>query len=270
MLSPTSSIPESEFLDGDRFESLGTSIPGVTYLKIDTARDYVSSGISLCPPGTVLVTHNGDYHVTDAMAEYARATGVTRWFAQNSSTEDPLVIPIPIGLERARWFPHLHKRDVLVSGMATQGAILPSKLCLSNFSLSTNYVERSTCLKAGRSYSTTHEASSVTQDVYHWYVNEVLDHHFVLCPNGNGIDTHRLWETLYLGRVPVVTSSVPVRAFSDLPILILDSWEQLSSDRLNGYLTGLLSGGVPYSLDKLRFSYWQTIIAAAARLGRSG
>jgi hypothetical protein len=27
---------------------------------------------------------------------------------------------------------------------------------------------------------------------------------YVICPRGNGIDTHRVWEALYLGVVPVV------------------------------------------------------------------
>jgi hypothetical protein len=31
---------------------------------------------------------------------------------------------------------------------------------------------------------------------------------FVLCPRGNGIDTHRFWETLYKGNLPVIVDSV--------------------------------------------------------------
>jgi|TARA_R110002020_G_scaffold5803_3_gene23780 hypothetical protein len=32
----------------------------------------------------------------------------------------------------------------------------------------------------------------------------VASHDYVLCPAGNGIDTYRLWETLYLGSTPII------------------------------------------------------------------
>jgi hypothetical protein len=51
---------------------------------------------------------------------------------------------------------------------------------------------------------------------------------FVLCPRGNGIDTHRLWETLYMGGIPVVRRSESFPAvLTDLPVLVVDDWVQL-------------------------------------------
>jgi hypothetical protein len=38
------------------------------------------------------------------------------------------------------------------------------------------------------------------------YVDEILDSHFVLCPRGLGCSSHRLFETMALGRVPVILS----------------------------------------------------------------
>jgi len=39
---------------------------------------------------------------------------------------------------------------------------------------------------------------------YKEYLEELAKHYFALCLRGNGIDTHRFWEALYLGVVPVV------------------------------------------------------------------
>ena len=39
---------------------------------------------------------------------------------------------------------------------------------------------------------------------YDEYVNELTTYRFCLCIRGNGIDTHRFWESLYLGVIPVV------------------------------------------------------------------
>ena len=54
--------------------------------------------------------------------------------------------------------------------------------------------------------------------------------HFEVCPEGNGPDTHRIYEALVLGLVPVVCSSPRALAMSSLfPILVLGSWEELPS-----------------------------------------
>ncbi len=38
---------------------------------------------------------------------------------------------------------------------------------------------------------------------YEPYLQAIKDHKFVLCPSGNGIESARNWETLYMRRVPV-------------------------------------------------------------------
>jgi hypothetical protein len=51
----------------------------------------------------------------------------------------------------------------------------------------------------------------------------------VLCPEGNGVDTHRFWETLYMGGTPVVTKNTMMQSLYDkLPVIQLDSWSELS------------------------------------------
>lgn len=39
---------------------------------------------------------------------------------------------------------------------------------------------------------------------YEEYLRDLANHKFCLCIRGNGIDTHRFWESLYLGVIPVV------------------------------------------------------------------
>lgn len=47
---------------------------------------------------------------------------------------------------------------------------------------------------------------------------------FVLAPPGRGLDTHRVWEALALGAIPVVVHSSLDRLYSDYPVLIVSSW----------------------------------------------
>ena len=245
----------SELIDGDKFEALHNHEGKVTYLKTDSAVELLKMRASLCPTDHVLITHNSDLPVSYEMVQ----TGYKlprQWYAQNALVRHPKVTPIPIGLERVRWFPHLHKRDILVKFMGDPN-FKPSKLCLANFSLSTNYSKRKACLDACSSFSTVSINTSVQQNPYQFFMEEILNHYFVLCPEGNGIDTHRLWEVLYLGRIPVVTSNISVESFKDLPMLIIPSWEYLNKKILQKYLEDFQSGKIPYSLEKLSFSYWE-------------
>lgn len=51
----------------------------------------------------------------------------------------------------------------------------------------------------------------------------------VPCPEGNGIDTHRLWETIYMGGTPVILRNKYLPAvLNELPVIQLDSWSQLN------------------------------------------
>jgi hypothetical protein len=61
------------------------------------------------------------------------------------------------------------------------------------------------------------------------YSNLCSKFDFILCPSGNGIDTYRFWETLYRGRIPIVTNS----NFTDelirlgVPLLAVESFSEL-------------------------------------------
>ena len=58
---------------------------------------------------------------------------------------------------------------------------------------------------------------------------KLINYMFVACPEGNGIDTHRFWEALYLNVIPVTTNKNFYSQFENLPILAINKWEDLGS-----------------------------------------
>lgn len=52
---------------------------------------------------------------------------------------------------------------------------------------------------------------------------------FVACPIGNGKDTHRVWESLYLGAIPVMLREANLATNSNWPIHLIDNWNELAS-----------------------------------------
>lgn len=86
------------------------------------------------------------------------------------------------------------------------------------------------------------------------FLREVRNHKFVLCPPGGGVDTHRLWETLYMGSIPIVKRDPVHAAWQDLPILFVDSWDEVTLERLT--LEAARIEGSTWNMEKLKVGYW--------------
>jgi hypothetical protein len=55
----------------------------------------------------------------------------------------------------------------------------------------------------------------------------MMEYRYCICPEGNGVDTHRLWECFYLRVVPVLLKtpySLNIKNKTGLPMILLDSW----------------------------------------------
>lgn len=55
------------------------------------------------------------------------------------------------------------------------------------------------------------------------YIAKLGEYQFVLCPHGVGTDTHRFWETLLVGGVPIVETSTLDDLYSKFPCIIVKS-----------------------------------------------
>ena len=91
---------------------------------------------------------------------------------------------------------------------------------------------------------------------------------FVAAPQGRGRDTHRVWESLLLGAVPVVLRSTLDELYAGFPVVVVDSWAELNASALRGWRARL--GDDPFTAavaQRLTLPYWCGRIRAP--LGRS-
>ena len=69
---------------------------------------------------------------------------------------------------------------------------------------------------------------------YENYLNNLSKFKYSICPAGNGLDTYRMWESLYLKVIPVCVSNPLVDFYSKIfPIVVLDSWDTFSETNMN-------------------------------------
>jgi len=71
------------------------------------------------------------------------------------------------------------------------------------------------------------------------YFDLVRKYQFILCCEGNGFDTHRLWETLYQGSFPVVlrTKWSSTLEYLELTILFINNIEEINHEILKEFWT---------------------------------
>jgi len=259
-----------DYICGDRFQNELGDIPSVFYSKIDHAPMFLNNARYIKKP-FILVTHNGDFPVNQNLLDYAKTIpNLKKWFGQNIECgKDSFIESLPIGLENDGNWTAFSKRELLEKAAGQSTAVEPKKMLYLNFSFATNAVERQAAYSAAAnrvnsSMVTDCCVNTVPQMEYQQWLNDVLNHHYILCPRGNGIDTHRLWETLYLGRIPVVKRDTNNSYYEDLPILFVNEWSEVTSDLLQSSVERL-SNSMNFNMEKLKFSWWKDRIQASQK-----
>ena len=84
------------------------------------------------------------------------------------------------------------------------------------------------------------------------------EYKFILSPPGAGEDTHRTWEALYVGCIPIVRSSNLNELYTDLPVLIVEDWNIITEDYLEDQYKIIQKNKQDgcYNMDKLYLHYW--------------
>ena len=245
----------SNYISGDFFSKLSNN-KTIFYVKTD----YLDNQTwKITKNYTVLITHNSDGKIDYSdFNKFLKCGKFKYWFAQNPIINEPRLFTLPIGLMNKIW--HKYPRFNLMMEEKKKN-IKPTKLLLLSFSIKNNEVKRQQCADSfiNKSYVTNNIVDQVKNfigDVKEYdrmFFNIMLDHLFIACPEGNGIDTHRFWETLYMGRYPVVLHNRVNDAFGDLPVLILNKWEDFEREYLI-FLERIKKK--QFSYKKLTQEYW--------------
>lgn len=196
----------------------------------------------------VLVTHNSDAAVTEAYQKYLNDSKIIQWFAQNVEYKHPKLIPLPIGLGNSQW-PH---GNLEIIQRVIDEAHPKTNFVYKNFEPNTAPQYRLPVIDQ------TQSIPMAPKKPYISYLRDMAQSVFCICPRGNGIDTHRMWEALYLKTIPIVPNCINNESFQDLPILMISDWTQLTpeflKEKYNEYHNRL------FNFEKLDLNYWRNRI----------
>ena len=83
------------------------------------------------------------------------------------------------------------------------------------------------------------------------YLNYLKRSNFVVCPLGNGPDTHRIWETLYAGSVPITFLDPQISALENLPYIYFPKLDNFLEKNIKQY-----DFDIKVESDKLNINWW--------------
>jgi hypothetical protein len=209
----------------------------------------------------IFITGNSDYVVDDYIFS-KRPKNIRKWFAQNAMFVNDILQPIPIGIEN--FLPSL--RDGHGVGWGDRVKIkqevidthidrVPTKFIYSNFNLNTNFSHRTQVKKicVESNFIDWEEPNLSTSEFF----NTLLDYEAIVCAQGNGPgDNHRIYETLYMNRIPITFSKLMYDNLHNLfPVVLIENIDDLKNFN---YLRNMIDLAKNKIWDKnlLLSSYW--------------
>ena len=199
----------------------------------------------------ILITHNSDDPVPGPFKSHLDDPKILAWFGENAEEEHPKLIPIPMGCANFNW-PNGNQKY-----LKNVQENKPPKQHLLHLGLTiqTNYKERWPIFKqlchAPYCYRT-------VKKMYEGYLTDVASSAFEIAPRGIAWDTYRLWESLYVGTIPIVRTSPLDELYSGLPVLIIKDWKEVTDDFLRKKEAEMQNQ--TYNLEKLSMEYWKRLI----------
>jgi hypothetical protein len=224
------------------------------FVKADRLEDFISEGESHKITPDVVITGNSDRNFE---LPTRQPLNCKLWICQNNAMpERPGLLTLPIGLENKRhgrlgqtkfYSPSQRRRisettKVLVPPMSPTN---PNRVESVRQALL-----RTDIYEVQREYMPANR-----------YFKGIRDFQFVLCLEGNGFDTHRIWECLYLNIFPVVVNSAWAKSLQkfNLPIMYINSIQDISRIELENFLE-VHQGADSDSSDVLWTPYWEKLV----------
>lgn len=94
------------------------------------------------------------------------------------------------------------------------------------------------------------------------YFDVMSKYKFILAPPGAGEDTHRCWEALYIGCIPIVRSSHLNELYTGLPVLVIDNITGITKEFLEEKYEIIkeMREKKQFQMGKLHLKWWVNVI----------
>lgn len=175
----------------------------------------------------VLYTGSSDYSIDKKHIKYLNNNKIVKWYAHNALIQHEKLIKIPIGFSKK-----IGENKETIENLIKKRKDYNDKeddLLITYMEITNENRENIKHLE-NKSWIT--KINKMRFDIY---INNINNYKFVLCPIGNGVDTFRFWETVFMGSIPVIESCKLNDLYEKVNCLVVNSFEDLSKKDLENY-----------------------------------
>lgn len=227
--------------------------PKIIFCYTHRINDF-SEKVNLFKNNFILITHNSDLNI-DLSDNYTNkilnCPKLIKWYTQNLLFYHEKMRYLPIGLANSMW--KHGNLEIFKNIDFVNSRHLKTKKTYFQFSIDTNRSKRLPCFDTLKQKLEFLNMIEPTENLM-----RIKEYEFCICPEGNGVDTHRLWECLYLKTVPIVLRSQFIETLlkynNKLPLIVLDSWEEYDESKLqyNSFSFENIDVSLSYFVNKIK------------------
>ena len=167
----------------------------------------------------ILVTHNSDQCFTEKHFNLIKDY-VHKIYALNCViSKSPQICKIPLGFVDNKYKPH--QTFVDIKNLKLEKDIL----LYMNFSINTNPIKRNECFDTFKGKSWVLSNSGLPPADFY---KHLAHSKYVLSPEGTGIDCHRIYESIFLGAIPIVKTCLLDDLYEKLPLVTVKKWTDVN------------------------------------------
>jgi hypothetical protein len=256
----------------------------IIFLKSDLLETYIPMLLRI-EEEFILITGSNDDHCMPYMYFPCRSKELQRgveklvnkkqlvlWLTKNRCYEHNKIYPIPLG-PKWQWKTTHFNGESKDSHMA-----IFNKFCknpkekmhdktLKKNLLYFNYASHTTNAPLYSTHRGIREKiKKIVSKEFKWDSNVPFDKYieylqtckFSISPPGRGIDTHRAWESLMVGTIPLMINTTIDPLFENLPVLFIDKWEIITPQYLETKYKEIMEKEYDFSI--LYTDYWNKLL----------
>jgi hypothetical protein len=207
-----------------KFDVNNLSENDFVFLNLDHFESFVNY-LNLTKPEKkfILVTQNSDRDFSGQMFNSIKEY-TSKILSVNCTVSNEMIVKIPLGFN-----------DQSTEVLDTKDFTFVEKrnLIYMNFKLH-HHSDRRVCYDYFKQFDWVDIESGIIPINY--FYDKLNTFKYCISPRGTGIDTHRVYESLLFGVIPIIKKSELNDLYSKFPVIIVDNWSDVTYDFLiNNY-----------------------------------
>jgi hypothetical protein len=238
--------------------------------------DYCIQNILNISKRFILITVSNTDECVPLFDELLQKKELVIWFSKNISFSHHKLKPIPIGPKwqwnNTRFFGEDKSTHINIFKKTLLQPL--TRFCTKLSKPNLLYFNFTTCT-TGNPYFIPHKNIRciiknellknfkwVQNEPFAKYIETIATYKFAIAPPGKGIDTHRCWEALMAGTIPIISSTYLDPLFENLPVIIIydNEWSKITPEFLECSYKSFQQNWYKYNFQILYTDYWRHTI----------